>query len=139
MPFEIVPTNSFEQILSHQKKSHPSKHFLLSKTSWRRLEDVFSVKNFGLPRCLEDVFNSRPLQDVFAIGLPKTSSIRLQDAFARCLQDVFMKTSCNRRRLAIMSWRRLGRHKDVTLKTSSRHLQDVFSTSSPKQMCAGIV
>ena len=36
-----------------------------------------------------------------------------------------------------MSWSRLGRHKNVTLKTSSRRLQDVFSTSSPRRMFAG--
>ena len=47
------------------KNTSPSKHFLFSKTSWRRLEDVFSVTLF--------VF-----QDVF-----KTSSRRV------------CKTSCN--------------------------------------------
>ena len=49
-------------------------------------------------------------QDVF-----KTYSRRIQDVFAR--------------RLVIMSSRRLGRQKYVTLKTSSKRRQDVFSTS----------
>ena len=69
----------------------PSKHFLFSKTSSRRLQR----NTFRLPRRLEDVF---------AIRLPKMSSRRLQDVFAR--------------RIAIMSSRRLGRQKNVTLKTS---------------------
>ena len=55
----------------------------------------------------------RRLQDVFAIRLLKTSS----------------------RGLAILSWRRLGRQKNVTLKT----LYDVFSTSPPGQMFATCV
>ena len=38
-----------------------------------------------------------------------------------------------------MSSRRLGRQKNVTLKTSSRRLQDVFSTSSPRRMFAGMI
>ena len=84
----------------------PRKHFLFSKTSSRRLEDVFSVTLF--------VF-----QDVF-----KTSSRRV------------CKTSCNY--VFKTSSRRLGRQKNVTLKTSSRRLQDVFSTSSPRRMFAGL-
>ena len=65
----------------------PSKHFLFTKMSSRRLEDVFNVTLFVfqdvLKTYLQDVF-----QDVF-----KTSLRRLQDVFAR--------------RLAIMSSRRL--------------------------------
>ena len=90
--------------------SRPSKHFLFSKTSWRRLQG----NTFRLPR---------RHQDVFAIRLPKTSSRPLQDVF----QDVFKtcsrrvsKTSCN-----------------YVIKTSSRRLQDVFSTSTLSQMFAG--
>ena len=62
--------------------------------SSRRLQDIFKTFARGLPGRLQDVF-----QDVC-----KTSSRRFQDVFAR--------------RLAIMSSRRLGRQKDVTLKTS---------------------
>ena len=58
----------------------PSKHFLFSKTSSRRLQDVFSVTLF--------VF-----QDVFKTYLQYVFLKRLQDVFAR--------------RLAIMSSRRL--------------------------------
>ena len=49
-----------------------SKHFLFSKTSWRRLENVFSVTIFDLS---------------------KTSSRRLQNVFARRLKDVFKTSS----------------------------------------------
>ena len=65
----------------------PSKHFLFSKKCSRRLEDVFRVTIFRLPRRLEDVF---------AIRLPKTSSTRFQGVFitsSRCI----CKTSSSRR------------------------------------------
>ena len=112
----------------------PTKHFLFSKTSSRRLEDVFSITLFVFQDLLKTSW--RRLQDVFAIRLPKMSSRRLQDVFktfSRRLQDMFAK------RLAIMSSRCLGRRKNVTLKTSSRRLQDVFSTSSPRRMFAGFL
>ena len=108
----------------------PTKHFLFSKTSSRRLEDVFSITLFVFQDLLKTSW--RRLQDVFAIRLPKMSSRLLQES-SRRLQDVFA------RRLAIMSSRRLGRQKNVTLKTSSRRLQDVFSTSSPRRMFAGFL
>ena len=57
------------------------------KTSSRRLQDVFSVPIFRLPRCLQDA-----LQEVL-----KKSSSSLQDVFIRCLQDV-LKTSSRRLR-----------------------------------------
>ena len=69
-------------------KYFPSKHFLFSKTSSRRL-----------PRSV-------------------------------------CKTSCN---YVFKTYsRRLGRQKNITLKTSSRLLQDVFSTSWPRLMFAGL-
>ena len=70
---------------------------------------------------------SRRLQKVFA-GRLKTSSRRPQD---------LLKTSL-RGCLADMSWRRLWRQKTVALKMSSRCLQDIFTTSSPRRMFAGI-
>ena len=87
------------------------------KTSWRRLEDVFSVTFFCLPRRLEDIIarrfastSWRRLEDVF-----KTSWRRL----TRCLEEVLG------RRIANTSWRRLQdvfktswNTKSVTLKTS---------------------
>ena len=96
-------------------------------------QDVFSVKLFVFQDVLKTSW--RCPQDIFAIRLPKTSSRRL----ARRLQDVF-KTSSRRlprrlqdvfaRRLAIMSSRRLGRQKNVTLKTSWRSLQYVFTKTN---------
>ena len=100
---------------------YPSRHFLFSKTSSRRLQR----NTFRLPRRLQDVFKTylqyvflKRLQDVF-----KTFSRRLQDVFqdvfktfSRRLQDVFQdvfKTAS--RRLAIMS---------------SRPFQYVFKTPS---------
>ena len=115
------------------------KHFLFSKTSRRRLQDVLQRNIFRLLRPLQDVFKtfSRRLQDIF-----KTSSRRLQNIF----QDVFKtssrrvcKTSCSY--VFKKSSRRLqGALKDkknVTLKTSWRCLQYVFNTSSPRRMFAG--
>ena len=91
-----------------------------SKTSWRRREDTLKTYlQYIFLECLQDVFKTSF----------KMSSRRL----SRCLQDVFA------RRPAIMSSRRLGRQKNVTLKTSWRLLQDVFSTSSPRQMFAGSI
>ena len=96
----------------------PSKHFLFSKTSSRRFEDVFSVTLFVFQDVLK--MSSRRLQDVFAIRFPKTSSRRLQDVFQDvfktyvqdvlqlCLQDVLEDKK-------VLHWRRL---------------QDVFKTSS---------
>ena len=83
---------------------HPSKHFLFSQTSSRRLEGVFSVTLFVFQDLLKTSW--RRLQDVFAIRLPKTSSRRLQDVlqdvfktFSRRLQD-FFSTSSPRRMFA---------------------------------------
>ena len=79
------------------------------------------VKTKCAPRRLQDVFKTSSRR------LPR----RLQDVFKTCLQDVLqlcLQTSS----------RRLGRQKNVTLTTSSRCLQDVFSTSSPRRMFAGM-
>ena len=65
----------------------PSKHFLFTKMSSRRLEDVFNVTLFVFQDVLKTYLQDG-FQDVF-----KTSLRRLQDVFAR--------------RLAIMSSRRL--------------------------------
>lgn len=68
----------------------PSKHFLLSKTSWRCPKDIFSVTTVGL---------TRRLQDVFAKCLLKTSSRCLSstswryDVFAWRLQDYLQDVS----------------------------------------------
>ena len=96
--------------LKYVRKDLPSKHFLFSKTSSRRLEDVFSVTLF--------VF-----QDVFKTYLQYVFLKRLQDVFAR--------------RLAIMSSRRLQDVLEDKKMLHWRHLQDIFCTSSPRRMFAG--
>ena len=80
-------------------KTYSLQHFSSSKTSWRRLQDVFAIR---LPKA-----SSRLLQGVFKTSC-KTSSRRLQDMFAR--------------RFSIMSSRRIVRQNNVTLKTSSVRL-----------------
>ena len=99
---------------------------LISQQTFVVFQDVFSVTLF--------VF-----QDVFAICLPKTSLKRLQCIFKTSCKTSsrrVWKTSCNY--VFKASSRRLGRQKNVTLKTSGRHLEDDFSTPSPRQMFAGI-
>ena len=83
----------------------------------RRLEDVFSETPFVFQKLLKT--SSRRLQYVLAIRLPKTSSRRLQDIFNTCLQEVLQ--------LCLQ---------DV-LEDKKCYTEDVFSTSSPKQMFAG--
>ena len=100
----------------------------VSKTSWRRLEDMSSRRLQDISsrrlqdmssRCLEDM-SSRRLEEVFRVTIFRLPR-RLQDVFktssrrfAKCLQDVFKTSS-----------RRLGRRKIVMLKTYWRHLQDM--------------
>ena len=67
------------------------KHFLFSKTSWKCLEDVFSVTIFRLPRRLGDVFKSSSRR-----VCNTSSKKRLQDVFKTCFQDFFFKTSSRR-------------------------------------------
>ena len=63
-------------------------------------------------------------QDVFKISWKRLQrNIFLSPK--TCLQDVFKTSSWTR--LSIISWRRLGRQKNVTLKTSSRRLQYAFT------------
>ena len=126
--------------------------FLFSKTSSRCLEDVFSVTNFRLMFAIRlPIMSSRRLEDVFKLSLQdvfKTSSRRFQDVFKTCLQDVFFKTSSRSLQENVLQLclevvlktpsKCLGRQKYVTLKTSSRHLRGVFSTSSPRRMFPGL-
>ena len=76
----------------------PSKHL----SWWRRTEDVFSVTFFCLPRRLEDIISRR---------LANTPRRRL----GRRLEDVLK-----------MSWRRLARRLEDVLKTSSRHFRKTY-------------
>lgn len=48
----------------------------------------------------------------------------------------FCVTGSSRKPLANESWRCLGRQKDISLKTSSIGLQDVYNTFSPRQTFA---
>ena len=80
--------------LKYVRKDLPSKHFLFSKTSSRRLEDVFRVALFRLPRRLQNVFANR---------LAIMSWRRLQDVLEdkkmlhwRHLQDIFCTSSPRR-------------------------------------------
>ena len=68
----------------------PSKHLLIFKTSWRRLQYVFSVIIFRLPRCLEDVLQRR-LEDISRDVLKtswKTKNCYAEDVFKTILQDI---------------------------------------------------
>ena len=76
-------------------------------------------------RCTEDVLKIfRDVCNVIFVCLPR----RLQDIIARGLANMSWELLANTswRRIPNTSWRRLGRGKSVTLKTSSRRLQDVL-------------
>ena len=104
------------------------------KTPWSRLEDVFSVTFFCLPRRLEDIIARRlantswkRLEDVLMTSW-KTSWRRLESVLKtslRRLEDVLGKRIANRswrRKIAKTSWKT----KSVTLQTSLRRLEDVL-------------
>ena len=94
-----------------QQREITQQTFVLMKTSWRRLEDVFRLR-------LQKT-SSRRLQDVLIKTNMFALALRLQKTSSRRLgQDQYI-------RLVHTSSRRL---QDV-FKTSSRHLQDVFKTS----------
>ena len=73
------------------------------KTSWRWLQHVFSVTSFCLLRRLQDALKTSSRHNC------KTSCKHVLETSWRC----FRKT-----------WRRLGRRKSITLKMSSRRLED---------------
>ena len=91
------------------------------------IEDVFSVTFFWLPRRLQDFFRTC-LQDVFQSYVCETSS--------RCLQEVFRETSC--KHVLKTSWKRKRCYAEDDFRTSWRRFQQVFNTSSPRQMFAGL-
>ena len=88
---------------------------------WRRLQDVIAK---CLPKTSsrrpEDIFRTPHLQDAFARHLQKV----FKTSSSRRHQDVFKKTSCNY--VLKTSWKT----KNVTLKTSSRRLQYVFTKTN---------
>ena len=104
----------------------------------RRLEDVLKMPSAQQSLIFQDVFkrSSRGvgkmcLQNVFKTS-SKISSRRVFKTSSRCCQDVFKKTTCKH------VFKRSWKTKNVTLKTSARNLYDIFSTSSPRQLFAGI-
>ena len=104
------------------------------KTFRRRLQDTF-------PRRLQGVFKASSRR------FWKTSWRRLGQTFWRRLEDVSLRRICWSwsRRLADVFWRRMIKGNILVLiKTSSededqRRLQDVFKTSSPRRMFAGLL
>ena len=140
-----------------------------SKTFWRRAEDVlrgvdlqYVLKTSSKTKnCYaEDVLKTfrRRLQDTFPRRLQgvfktssrrfwKTSWRRLGQTFWRRLEDVSLRRICWSwsRRLADVFWRLMIKGNILFLiKTSSededqRRLQDVFKTSSPRRMFAGLL
>ena len=74
--------------------------FVLVKTYWRRLEDVFSVIFFYLPRRLEDVLKTywRHFRKTYCKYVLKT-----------CLQEVLEDEKCYAIDVLKTSWRRLGK------------------------------
>ena len=105
---------------------------------WFNNYDQFSLGWFKIPRDDACHFEIRKCSKCISKG-QRSEDFRHNLAnisrFPRRLQDVFKTPSirvCN-----TSSWRRLERQKNVTLKMSSRHLQDIFSTSSPRRMFAG--
>ena len=88
-------------------------------------QDVFKKSSRRLQR---NTFRlPRPLQDVFAIRLPKTSSRRLQDIFKTCLQDVLQLYLQD---VFKTSWKTNKCYTEDVLKTSSRCLQYVFTKTN---------
>ena len=65
-----------------------SKHFLFSKTSWRRLEDIFKT-------CLQDFFQTR-VQDLFKTSSNTFCNYVLKTSW-KTKKNVMLKTSSTRR------------------------------------------
>ena len=131
----------------------PSKHLLVFKTSsrrlqdisWRRLQYVFSVTIFRLPRRLKDVLKTSPkktkncyaedilktcLEDVLKTSPKKTKNCYAEELLKTCLEDLLktcledvLKTSWKRLEDVLkMSWRRF-------CKASWRCFEDVLASS----------
>ena len=85
----------------------PSQQTLvLVKACCIRLEDVFSVTFFCLPRCLQDIIARCLFDDVLKTSWKRRLGRFLEDVlkkYSRCLEDVFG------RRIANTSWRNLGK------------------------------
>ena len=85
--------------------------FLLVKTYWRRLEDVFSVIVFCLPRRLQDVLNTSSRHDCKTSykHVLKTSRRRFAKTYCKNILNPSWKTkNCFAEDVFMTSWRRLG-------------------------------
>ena len=88
------------------------KTFVLMKTSWRLLEDVFRLR-------LQKASSSRRIYSPYSY------------VFRRCLQDVLIKTNILVLVICLQDvFKASSRRSQNVFKTSSRHLQDVFKTFS---------
>ena len=70
----------------------PSKHLLVFKTSWRRLQHVFSVTILCLPRRFEDVFKTSPRQTKFLLVISvsnKSKCVSNKSMFHKSVSDKF--------------------------------------------------
>ena len=89
-----------KSLLDYNNLFSPQQTFVLMKTSWRRLQDVFIKTNlFALASLLQKTSWSRPIYSSWPYVF-KTSCRNVFKTFSRRVQDV--------------------------LKTSSKHLQDVL-------------
>ena len=104
----------------------------VSKTSWRRLQDMSS-------RRLQDIF-SRRLQDMSSRCLQRNNFLSSKMSlrrFMRSLQDVFKTSSQD---VFKMSWKTKNWYAEDVLKTSSRHvLKTSLRRLEDQQMFAGSV
>ena len=114
----------------------PANILFVSKTSWRRLQDISS-------RCLEDVFSWQfsVFQDIFKMSCEISSLRRLEDVTEdqnlllwRRVEDVLKTNVCwdkSSEDVFKMSWSRpIYSSWSYVFKTSSRRFQDFFKTSS---------
>ena len=127
------PRNYLKVLINLHPNGSSQQTFVLMKTSWRCLEDVFKTSWWRrIYSYLSYVFRRR-LQDVLMktniflliIRLPKTSSKRLDEGEYILINHTPSEDVFN------TSQGRLGQDQYIRLVyTSSRRLQDVFKTSS---------
>ena len=113
------------------------KHLLVFKTSWRRLQHVFSVTIFCLPWLLQEVFKTpwrrlgRCLEDISQDVLNtswKTKNCYAEDVFKTSFRHVF-KTSW--RHVLKTSWRQTNCLLGISVPKKSKYISNksIFSKS----------
>ena len=122
MRLQIILKASLQDVLNMSWRGLEDVLKIYWRRFWRRLEDVLKTSWIGLGktswRCLEDAFAGR-LEEIF-----KTSWRRLKtygQAKYICLDQDVLKTSWD-----VFRRRMTKANIFVLIKTSSRHLQDVF-------------